>query len=212
MNKFFPSSCCESLRKCVFLHTTEPIRGREARGRRCDDGGRRRAQSSSTSGPIKWSGRSTTLCNGERAATAPESRWHLSAPPALTPACAHTARHHYHLIVVCGCAVTHPPSSITCSPRLDHTIERTEGRLLAARRARSRPTLHDIEVGTMPDEYDLFPHASFDGVRCNHRHGITRTPITSPGLICHRLSRSLASPAVLRQPLRRPNPLLTRFC
>ena len=36
-------------------------------------------------------------------------------------------------------------------------------------------------------------------------------PSTSPGLICLRLSRSLASPAVLQQPVRRPNPL-TRSC
>ena len=90
--------------------------------------------------------RASGLAVGQRSAAVSALRRHdnhhgtMSAPPVLGAACAHSVRHHSHLIADPYCAGIRSLSSETHSRRLNHITERTRGRLLAARRPRSSPT------------------------------------------------------------------------
>ena len=119
--------------------------------------------------------RSSGLGVGQRCAAVSALRPHvhrhgtMSAPPVLGAACAHSVRHHSHLIADPYCAGIRSLSSATRSRRLCHIMERTGGRLLAARRPRSSPTACSIKATTACREYDLFLRASFSRVRRGHR-------------------------------------------
>ena len=132
MNKFFPSSRCESLRKCVIPHTTEPV---EAARRAVDD--------VATMGEDELNDRrqlvqASGLAVGQRCAAVSALRPHahhhdtMSSLPLLGRACAHSVRYHYHLLMDPDCAGIRSLSSEMRSRRLGLITERTGDRPLAA--------------------------------------------------------------------------------
>ena len=144
--------------------------------------------------------RASCLAVGQRCAAVSALRPHvhrhatMSAPPVLGAACAHSVRHHSHLIADPYCAVIRSLSSETHSRRLNHITEWTRGRLLAARRPCSSPTASGIKAATSCREYDLFLRASFNRVRRAHRLHGSRTLSAAAGLVCLPFSHPLASP------------------
>ena len=169
MNKFFPSSSCESLRKCVIPHTTEPV---EAARRAVDD--------VATMGEDELNDRrqlvqASGLAVGQRCAAVSALRPHahhhdtMSSLPLLGRACAHSVRYHYHLLMDPDCAGIRSLSSEMRSRRLGLITERTGDRPLAAWRLHSSPTACGIKAATTCREYDLFLRASFSRVRRGHR-------------------------------------------
>ena len=116
----------------------------------------------------------------------------MSALSGASAACARSARHHSHLVVLADCAGIRSASQLKSSARPDHPKKRTGGRLLAARRARFISTVHDIQAASSLREYDLVARASFDRVRYGYRMPRSDMLWTAPTLVYLSLSHPLA--------------------
>ena len=103
-NKYWPCSSCESLRNRVFPHTTRPV---EAARRAVDDVA---TMGEDELNDCRQLVRASGLVIGQRytavSALRPHVHHHgtMSAPPLLGGACAHSVRHHYHLLMDPDCA------------------------------------------------------------------------------------------------------------